>query len=406
MKNTLCHYVSACPLVLLPLFVYVQPAASEALFEFSGSAELELTIYADNGLFPRQDYKSNASVAVEPELYWEWNDGNDSVTFTPFVRADERDAERSHGDIRELSWVRAGDLWEFRTGIRKVFWGVTEFTHLVDVINQTDSVDSFDGEEKLGQPMFNVSRVTDWGIIDGFVLLGFRERTFAGSDGRLRSGVLVDTERASFESSDEKEHVDYSLRWSHSVDVFDIGVYWFDGTDRTPIFQPQSIAGNAVLTPYYQQVSQWGVDLQATVDSWLWKFEGLHKESDLERYLATQAGFEYTLYGINKSFADVGLLLEYGWDERGIQASSVSQNDIYVGARLTLNDVNDTALLIGGSYDVDFHSRSLLIEASRRLNDYWTISLEGLLFTAKNANDIVASLDQDDRLQLTLERYF
>ena len=403
MKNVLSCYALIGPLALL---AFTPLAASESIFEFSGSAELELTAYADKGVFTDQDYQSNVSVAAEPELYWEWNGGDDSVTFTPFLRADERDSERTHGDIRELSWLRAGDQWEFRTGIRKVFWGVTEFTHLVDVVNQTDGVDSFDGEEKLGQPMFNVSRVTDWGIIDGFVLFGFRERTFAGSDGRLRSGVVVDTHQTSFESSDDKEHIDYALRWSHSVGVFDIGIYGFDGTDRNPVFRPQTIGANTVLTPYYQQVSQWGVDLQATVDSWLWKFEGLHKESDLERYLATQAGFEYTLYGINESFADVGLLLEYGWDERGVQASSVSQNDIYIGARLTLNDVNDTALLVGASYDVDYHSRSLLIEASRRLNDYWTVALEGLLFNAKNNNDPVTFLDQDDRLQLTLERYF
>lgn len=390
----------------LALLAHAPLAVSNSTFEFSGSAELELTAYADKGSFVDQDYQSNASVAVEPEWYWEWNGGDDSVIFTPFLRADERDSERTHGDIRELSWIRAGDQWEFRTGIRKVFWGVTEFTHLVDVVNQTDGVDSFDGEEKLGQPMFNISRVTDWGIVDGFVLLGFRERTFAGSDGRLRSGVIVDPGQASFESSDAKEHVDYALRWSHSVDVFDIGVYVFDGTDRNPVFRSRAVGSTTVLAPYYQQVSQWGVDLQATVDSWLWKFEGVHKDSDLERYLATQAGFEYTLYGINESFADVGLLLEYGWDERGVQANSVSQNDIYIGARLTLNDVNDTALLVGASYDVDYHSRSLLIEASRRLNDYWTVALEGLLFNAKNNNDPVFFLDQDDRLQLTLERYF
>jgi hypothetical protein len=48
----------------------------------------------------------------------------------------------------------------------------------------------------------------------------------------------------------------------------------------------------------------------------------------------------------------------------------------------------------------------MLIEASRRLNDRWTIALEGLLFEADNASDPVSSVDKDDRLQLTLERYF
>lgn len=100
------------------------------------------------------------------------------------------------------------------------------------------------------------------------------------------------------------------------------------------------------------------------------------------------------------------MLLEYDWDERGLNADSVSQNDIYISARLTLNDVNDTGLLVGASYDADYHSHIFLVEASRCLNGYWTIALEGFLFSADNASDSVSFIDQDDPVQLTLERFF
>ncbi len=375
-------------------------------FELAGKAEIEVTAYADEGQFPNQDYRTNLSIAAEPEFYWEWNNGDDSFTFRPFARGDENDEERSHGDIREFSWTHVNGNWEFHTGVRKVFWGVTEFNHLVDIINQTDSVDSFDGEEKLGQPMINISRVTDWGIFDTFVLVGFRERTFAGEDGRLRGSLIVDTDRANYESDDEEKHIDYAFRWSHSVSFFDLGVYWFDGTDREPLFQPRIVGGTTVLTPFYQQISQAGVDVQATIDSWLWKLEAIYQDSDNDEFLASQFGFEYTFYGINQTAADIGLLLEYGWDERDESSTRIAQNDIYLGARLTLNDSNDTALLIGMSYDADYHTRSLLIEASRRLSDHWTVALEGLVFKASNTDDAAAVLDEDDRLQLKLERYF
>ena len=283
---------------------------------------------------------------------------------------------------------------------------MTEFVHLVDVINQTDAVDSFDGEEKLGQPMIHISRATDWGIIDGFILLGFRERTFAGEEGRLRTGIVVDTDEATYESGDEEKHIDLALRWSHSFNVFDLGVYIFDGTDREPLLQPTLNNGQLTLTPFYQQSTQLGVDLQATIDSWLWKLEAIHKDSDNDTFVGTQAGFEYTLYGVAESATDVGLLLEYGWDERGEEATSISQNDIYLGTRITLNDADDSTLLMGVSYDADYHTRSLLIEASKRLNDRWTIAVEGLFFEASDTDDPASALDQDDRLQLTLERYF
>jgi hypothetical protein len=381
-------------------------SASYADFDIGGKAEFEMTAYTDEGQFVGQHYQYNTSIALEPELYWSWNERSDSVIFKPFLRGDQQDSERSHGDIRELAWIHVGEQWEFRTGIRKVFWGVTEFVHLVDIINQTDVVDSFDGEEKLGQPMFNVSRVTNWGIVDAFVLAGFRERTFPGKDGRLRSGLVVDADRAIYESSDKKQHIDVALRWSHSLDVFDVGVYWFDGTRREPILQPAIVNGDLRLLPYYPQVTQSGLDLQATIESWLWKLEAIYQTSNTDDYWASQAGFEYTFYGINNSAMDLGVLFEYGWDQRGKAAASLSQNDIYTGARLTLNDTADSTLLLGIGYDRDFYTRTLFVEASRRLSDHWTIALEAFFIEPSNHQDAVAALQKDDRLQIVLERFF
>lgn len=406
MKQAMKQGMSSSLLIPMLASALVLASHTARAVELSGKLDLEATAYADKGQFDQQDYHSNLSVAAEPELYWEWNGGDDSLTFKPFVRLDERDEERSHGDIREFSWLHVNGNWEVRSGIRKVFWGVTEFNHLVDVINQTDAVDSFDGEEKLGQPMINISRVSDYGIVDVFILTGFRERTFAGEEGRLRSGVVVDTDRARYESDDEEKHIDYALRWSHSIGVFDLGTYWFEGTDREPLLQFELRNGEPSLIPFYQQVTQLGIDVQATVDSWLLKLESLYKDSDREDYAAMQAGFEYTLYGLNQSAMDLGLLLEYGWDERGEEATAIAQNDIYFGTRLTLNDSYDTALLMGLSYDADYYTKSLLIEASRRINDRWTVALEGLVFDAKNTNDLASNIDKDDRLQLSLERYF
>lgn len=381
-------------------------SAKLAAVEIAGSSEIEITAYADDGQFEGQDYRYNTSFAITPEFFWEWNNGDSTLVVTPFVRIDENDDERSHSDLREFDFTYVNDVWEFHAGVRKVFWGVTEFNHLVDVINQTDSVESFDGEEKLGQPMLSISRLTDWGIIDGFVLVGFRERTFAGEDGRLRGEIVVDESGARFENDREEKAIDFSLRWSHSLDIFDVGVYWFSGTDRAPILEPSFTNGSLGLTPFYEEIDQIGIDAQATVDSWLLKFEGLHQESDRDEYLASQLGFEYTFYGLARSVTDVGLLLEYGWDERGIESNAIAQNDIYLGARLTLNDSADSALLVGASYDSDFYTRSFLIEASRRINDRWTMSIEGLVFQESNSNDPAAALNDDDRLQLTLERFF
>lgn len=382
------------------------PAGAETFYEMSGKVSADLRYFTQDAQFPNQDYDTNLSFAAEPEFYWEWNDGTDSITFTPFLRVDENDNERTHGDIRELSWIHVGDEWEVKVGLSKVFWGVTEFQHLVDVVNQTDGVEDFDGEDKLGQQMINLSLVRDWGIVDIFLLPGFRERTFAGEDGRLRAGLVVDTDNAKYESGAGEKHLDAAIRWSHTLGDFDMGLYWFHGTNRDPILQPQMISGNTVLVPYYEQMDQIGFDLQATIDSWLWKFETIHRDSSSDEYWAAQAGFEYTFYGIQESAADLGVLLEYGWDERGEDADAAIQNDLFMGARLALNDAESTEVLAGISHDLDYDSQSLIVEASRRFGENWNVSVDGRFFTADDTADLSYNIKQDDHLQLTVERYF
>lgn len=382
------------------------PAQAETFYEMSGKVTADLRYFTQDAQFEHQDYDSNLSFTIEPEFYWEWNDGTDSLTFTPFLRVDENDSERTHADIRELSWVHIGDDWELRTGLRKVFWGVTEFQHLVDVINQTDSVEDFDGEDKLGQQMINLSLVRDWGIIDLFLLPGFRERTFAGEDGRLRAGLVVETDRAEYESGAGEKHLDTAIRWSHTIGDYDLGAYWFHGTNRDPKLRVKNINGSPVLVPYYEQMDQIGFDLQATIDSWLWKFETIHRDTSSEDYWAAQAGVEYTFYGISESAADLGVLVEYGWDERGEEADAAVQNDLFLGARMTLNDAESTEILGGISHDLDYDSQSLIVEASRRIGDQWKVSVDGRFFTADDQADLSYSIRQDDHIQFTVERYF
>ena len=127
--------------------------------EWSGYVSGEYRGFFHDGT-PEQ-HNSYLSVATEPEYYHQWQGGNNSFNFKGFARIDQYDDERTHADIRELNWLGVGDKWELRVGIGKVFWGVTESQHLVDIINQTDAVENLDGEEKLGQPMIDLALIQD-----------------------------------------------------------------------------------------------------------------------------------------------------------------------------------------------------------------------------------------------------
>lgn len=382
--------------------------------QVSVKAAADYRLYTQDVLYAKQADKQ-FSMFIEPEIYHSWNDDLDSITFKSFYRWDNEDDERSHGDIRELMWLHVGDDWELRTGIGSVFWGQTESAHLVDIINQTDAVEAVDGEDKLGQPMINLTLVRDWGNLDLFVLPGFRERTFAGEDGRLRGPFIVDTDNVRYQSSDEEHHVDFAARWSHSIDIWELGVSYFDGTSRDPNLSLNSNnRGDWVsLSAYYRQISQVGVDVLAVVDSWILKFEGITRHYDDDSlfvpqdYFALTTGFEYTSVGVFDSVWDIGWLMEYQFDDRDSSFEAAGQNDLMLGSRLVVNDVNGTEVLFGMIQDLDHsNTRSAFVEASSRIDDNWKWRIDARIFSSNEPSNVLYNLRNDDNIEVSLEYYF
>ncbi|WP_419603028.1 hypothetical protein, partial [Thiolapillus sp.] len=360
-------------LLLLPLTL---AAGNLCAWELAGNMAVEGRVFFQSPLDPRQ-YDNDCSVSLEPEFSHQWDDNRQSFVFRPFGRLDRHDDERSHWGIRELQWIYAGDGWETRLGVGKVYWGVTEAMHLVDIINQTDLVENIDGEQKLGQPMAKLSLEKDWGTLDFFLLPGFRERTFPGEDGRLRTHPRVDPDLVTYESSAEQRHVDYALRWSHYIGEWDMGVSWFQGTGRDPLFrQAFTPQGELVLAPYYEQIEQASVDLQATLGEWLWKLEALYRNGQDDAFYALTGGFEYTKVGIMETQADLGVVAELMLDDRGDEAATPFNHDLFLGLRWTANDAQSLAILGGTIVDWENGSTLLNIEASRRFGQAYLLTVQ------------------------------
>ena len=382
--------------------------------ELSGSIAYEFRYFQNDPLYPEQSGNNNSSVALQPEYHQQWDNGRQLFSFVPYFREDENDKARSQTDIRELSWLTAAEYWELRLGIRKVYWGVTESQHLVDIINQSDLAANIDGEDKLGQPMLNLALIGDYGTLDLFVLPYFRERTFPGEKGRLRQEPYIDTEQEAIYQSDKKEkHIDYALRWAKSLGVWDIGLSHFYGTSRDPRIDPvlsikTNSKGQPVLVPIYDLIHQTGLDVQATIDSWLLKLEYIYRSSDLESYAAATTGLEYTLYGIFSTTTDLGLVLEYMYDDRDKQATTPFENDVMLGLRFAFNDTQSTDALIGVIKDVDKDTTIYSLEASRRLGDAWKLSLEARFYDVLDETDVQLynTVRNDDYIQLELAYYF
>ncbi|HIO91526.1 MAG TPA: hypothetical protein EYG68_01625 [Leucothrix mucor] len=371
--------------------------------EFSGNVSLEGRYFLDDGAYTGQK-AGGLSLSLQPEYKHKWDNDHNVFTFSPFYRWDGKDDERTHGDIRQLDLTMAKGDWEFQAGISRVFWGVTESQHLVDIINQTDGVEGIDGEDKLGQPLFKVSRLNDNGDVSFYILPYFRERTFASSAGRFRGALPVDTKDVSYESSKKEKHVDFAVRLNHTFDEIDVGLSYFDGTSRAPEFTPDIV--NGVLKQHYPLIKQVGLDLQYTGEEWLLKLEAINRESKKDNYTAAVGGFEYSIPGITESGADLGLLAEYHHDSRGESLNAPFQNDLFLGARFSLNDVDGTEFLAGTFVDLDNQTKSFRVEGSRRIGKGLKLNIEAQTFMDVDKNDPLNNVKKDGFVQIELQKYF
>ncbi|MDH5765009.1 MAG: hypothetical protein OEZ38_03245 [Gammaproteobacteria bacterium] len=376
--------------------------------EWSGNFSFQSRNFlSDSAVYINSQHNQYLSLAAEPEYYHRWDNEKQSFTFTPFYRLDQHDDERTHGDIREMSWHKIFDNWELKLGISKVFWGVTESQHLVDIINQTDQVENIDGEDKLGQPMIKASIERDWGLIDFFILPGFRERTLTGSEGRPRSVAIPLTNNTLYESEDKDRHIDYAVRWFNTIGDWDIGLSYFQGTSREPVFLPTLIPiFPPEVIPYYPLIKQTGLELQSTTEDWLWKLELIHRKWMDDSFVATTAGFEYTFYGVFETDADIGIISEYLYDDRTQYITSIFDNDIMLGMRLAINDAQSSEVLMGFIIDRDTHETLVNIEASKRIGNNWKAELEARLFNNIKPGSLINDYKTDDFIQLNIAYYF
>lgn len=384
-------------------------------WDFSAEVAGETRYFIDRPQFADQkDTRLSPSISVELEGVYETDSGDDRFTITPFARLDADDDNRTHFDLRAANWLHFGDGWDLVVGLDKVFWGVTESRHLVDIINQDDAVEDIDGEDKLGQPMVNLNvEIEDLGFLDGstaslFVLPGFRKRTFVDDDARLR-GPLPVSDDATFDSGAEERHVDFAARWIQTFDDLDVGISHFHGTSREPRLIPRTTnAGTTELVQQYDQIDQTGLDLQLTTDATLWKFEGITRSGHGDRFFAFVGGFEHTLFGVFDSDADLGLLAEYLYDDRDTARAPfvLADDDVFVGARLALNDEPDTQALAGAIIDTNTQSMLWSLEAERRIGADWRAEVEARLFTNVSSDDEAAGFRDDGFLTLRLTRFF
>lgn len=446
----------------VPMRLSAATAACAALLAASAAQAIEFKPRLEaegRWFFEDEDDAVLGSAAGTLEFFQGWDDGKQRIVGELFQRYDAQDDARTHGDVRELYYQVIADDFEFRLGARRVYWGVTESRHLVDVVNQSDFVENIDNEDKLGQPMMNLALVREIGTLDLILMPYQRARTWPGVDGHPRLPLPVDAHEARYETTRAQSHLDYAARYAGSFGPLDVGLAYFDGTAREPRLLPclrqgsrdangdpvpgteaeancdfdipqsplpsdvlavlaqlgidptaaeaAAFVGNLVLVPSYDRLRQVSLDAQYVTGSMALKLEALRRQQQERWTWAAVTGVEYTIGDVWASGADIGLLAEYLYDERDEFLGVLTDDELFAGTRIALNDVAGSQLLAGViASRRDFGNRLYGIEASRRLTDDWRLALESRLFAAMSEDGVEAFLEDQDFAMVTLERFF
>ncbi len=405
---------------VLPTVAY--PAGFVDGIDISGRLSTEAWLYPQSATYPAQRSYAGG-LALETTFYVENEEGT-SITLTPFLRYDAGDPDRTYADFREAYLLMYGDVggdeWELRLGIDRVFWGVVELRSLVDIINQTDVIEHPNEKIKMGQPMAHFTWSGDWGVLELFAVTWHRARTYPGRHGRQRYELVVDQDMISYESGAKKWHIDFASRYSGFFGPFDIGLSLFNGTNREPTLLPRFVDSELVLVPYYEKIRQFGVDAQLNKGSLLLKLEAIYRAGaknsrfiqhlnnlEEENYTAFILGSEYTFYSIGGSNSDLVLFAEWAYDGRGRWATNAFENDLFLAARLGLNDAQSTEFVVSVLGSVDSSSRVVAGEFKRRLSsDNWLLHIETSAFLDIDEEDFIYYVRRDSFIKVNLAYSF
>ena len=415
--------LTVCPTFMF-LFLLCLPVLAG---DWTGKVAGETRVFPEEKPFSEQ-HTAYPGLSFQPRYFHAWEEKGQVFEFEPFLRLDLFDAQRTHADLRELYWRKKSQAWEVRAGVSRVTWGVIECRRLEDVINQQDLVEDFSGKEKLGQPMANFTWLPEWGTWDLYILPWFRPLRYPGTPGRPTAPLHVDAGKTIYESSLHEANPDVALRFERTMGDWDFGMSQFYGTSRETLlhlhwgdwtfgrdlklgklrhFIPLSRTVHVALVPYYEVMSQTGVDVQWTQGPWVLKGESIYRTAVEDPFVAATAGVERTFGKVFNSKVDVTGLLEYNFDQRDPRTRIMAMgNGPFMGARVALNDSHSTTIKAGTFVSPENGSTILALDAECTLGKNWRASLRGRFFENIPHKDLLSFFQRDDMIRAEVAWYF
>lgn len=375
------------------------PAAQGA--SLRGSLGLDSLVFAEPPQFAGQaDEYRNAAATLNLTL------SDRDYHLELFSRASANTEKAWSADLRQSTWNLRSDASDWQVGVLSQTWGVLEAWNPVDVINVRDLAEDFQGKAKLGQPGAMVSLNLDDTVLSLYALTYARGQRLGEGRDRLRSLPAAVREEA-FE--DGRWAPGFAARAAFKLGSdLELALSHYRGHAREPLLQPLVDArGLRGFRATYAQIEQTTLQAQYVVGDSVLKSEVIHQRGTGERFWGGGVGAETTFSRVGASTADLTLYSEFYYDARSADAPVTPfQRDLFFGARLSLNDPQDSVLELRASHDLQWSSHLFELRASRRVFASTVFSAALLAPSQARRDPALNGYGNDTYLKLGLAWYF
>ena len=375
---------------------------AEVYTEQYGEVELSSSIFFEDISGDNRKNTLN-SAALEYNFFFE----NNSLSGKLKVKAALSDPEAAQDvDFNEAYLDYAYNDFNVLVGNNIVFWGKNEFYNPVDVVNSKDFSGGLAQGEKMGQPMINVKRYFDTSELNLFILPA-TTNTYPTSKVRPQLALNIDS-ADTFAKGASKNNTGMAARWSGYINEYDYGFSFYQGNTKDPAL----VVTAGQLVPKYSEITQLGLDVQATRGDILYKGEMIYRDNqydysgNISDYTNLIVGLEQSNFGIFGQNWDLANIVEYAYDTRGSNSHHGYQNDVFFANRITLNDIHDTSILLALSRDLNTESGIFSSTISRRIFGLFKTDLEVFIPLDLKNDTHLASSSKDKSLGMNISWFW
>jgi hypothetical protein len=178
---------------------------------------------------------------------------------------------------------------------------------------------------------------------------------------------------AALKSETSKKRPTVYIKYTTVIDNTDLGLIIQNGyNDRR-----NYILLDAQFIQYAYLVNKFLMYSTTILDDTIYKFE--YAKTDVDKYTLIKDyyelgfGVEHTIYSLFDN-ADLGVLGEYYRSDHNQE--NEFDNDLFIGARVTMNDTRNSEILSGFLKDLDRQKTNFLFEYSTRLMDHYKFNVK------------------------------